>query len=94
VDETAGQRGFLVGFAGRGLTALDPVFHLAKVEVAGSNPVIRSRAPEQDPSRFLTSEGPARGVGGSRYGGGAVGRVAVRRPVPDPQASLRPGGIS
>ena len=45
MDEAAGQSRFLVDIAGRPWTALDPVFHLAKVEVAGSNPVIRSRKP-------------------------------------------------
>jgi hypothetical protein len=45
MDEAAGQSRFLVDIAGRPWTALDPVFHLAKVEVAGSNPVIRSREP-------------------------------------------------
>jgi hypothetical protein len=45
MDETAGQSGFLVDVAGPQWTALDPVFHLAKVEVASSNLVIRSRDP-------------------------------------------------
>jgi hypothetical protein len=45
MDETAGQGRFLVDIAGPPWTATDPVFHLAKVEVAGSNPVIRSRKP-------------------------------------------------
>ena len=45
MDETPWSGVLFEGFGGRTWTPLDPGFHLAKVEVASSNLVIRSRKP-------------------------------------------------